>query len=172
MQMRHTRTCRESTRQAVLVLELLIVLPLSLVMFFTVVEFGLILSRGNQVLQAAAVGATAASTQGRMPALWLGPDTVAAVDAQLTTMGLAPSDDNRQVFIEERIMPGPGSHLTTGTFFYVPPDLEQIPPDTVRVTVIVRLTQLTPDLLDYANYSVQNGFLFASSIRPYNGPLP
>jgi hypothetical protein len=169
---RWASTHRQPRRSAICIVELLVVLPVVLLIFLTVVLFGLLLARGHQVTQAASIGSSAASTQGRLPAATLINSAIDAVDAHLAVAGISNDPNDRQVIVEEKTTGSTGTIASSGAAFHTMDDPLGIPVETIRVTVAVRLTALAPDLLASYEYSVENGYLFASVLRPYNGPLP
>jgi Flp pilus assembly protein TadG len=149
-------------RSAVCVLELILWLPVFLIFLLAVIEFGLILGQLKQVALASRVGA-------KMAAESL-PISMAAVqnevDRQLESAGMGASCS---IILVHNVPGGGASPQTTGGGCNcTSPTSPTLPTGTllsdnvthsgsVRVTVCVKLTQLTPNLLSTFGYSISNG---------------
>ena len=157
-----------SSRQAVVSLELLLVLPVGLILLMSIALLGSLLSHSNRVLQAADIGAQRASIAPRATATTLIPGVVSAVDQCLAAAGISTAGSNRQVIVEERVQSA--SVASSGAGLYSPNDTLNIPTNSVRVTVAIKTTALTSDLLANYGFSIANGYAFHRVVRLYNGP--
>ncbi len=155
-------------RRAVVSLELLVVMPIGLILLLSIALMGSLLSHSNRVLQAADVGAQRASIAPRAVALVLIPDVISAVDQHLAAAGISTDSSNRQVIVEERVQSS--TVASSGVNLYSPSDTLNIPTNSVRVTVAIKATALTSDLLANYGFSIANGYAFHRVLRLHNGP--
>jgi hypothetical protein len=153
---RSPRSRRRRLRGAGITLELILCLPVWLIVLAAGVEFGLLMSRLQQVALAARVGAMeAAQTEGLDGFTGFPEDVAAAVDRQLQS---AKRQENKieycRLILEHNVGTAQHSPLTqdgnTSCTCNAIPDAQMPFPacgDYVRVTVCVRMTELTPNLL-------------------------
>lgn len=156
--------------KGVVALELCLVIPIAMIFVLGIVKFGLVLSGSSQLMQASEVGAQAASLQLRGSASSLLPAVTSAVDTQLTAASFSTSPIDRQIIVEETT--AGGSTASVGAALFSPPDPLNIPADSVRVTVAVRLTELSADFLQSYGFSISGGYAYFRSTRIYNGSAP
>lgn len=147
--------------------ELLLNLPIWLILIFGTIEFGTVLSRLQQVSLASRVGAEAAS---RIASLGTGdcmPDEVAsAVARQLAGAGIGCA----KVILEHNVA-GTAAAIGSGADWGARPATAL--PDVgtyVRVTVLVRWTELAPRLLERIAPSLSAQVLGQSTTRRYQPP--
>ena len=159
-QTRTTRTARAKSRprrSAVCILELILWFPVFLIFLLAVIEFGLILGQLKQVALASRAGAKAAAES--FPISMANVQT--AVDHQLESAGIG---DSCNIILVHNVPGGGFSPQMTGTCDCSSPTSPPQPTGTllsdlvthsgtVRVTVCVRLSQLTPDLLSTLGFS-------------------
>lgn len=153
-------------------LELIVVAPVFLISLFSIIQLGLSLSGTVTVHQGAAVGAQQGSTQGRLNATALLPGVVAAVNQQLSAAGITTSSADVQVIIQERISDPPvytGSSGSSGAAFQSVPSASAIPVDSLQITVNVRLSKVTLDLLSSFGYQITGDYITGTALRAYNG---
>ncbi len=161
-------------RNAVIVLELILGLPILIIFLFAVVEFGLILALSKQVSFASRFGANLASRESRatlgnlnLPAG--GSRLLTAINENLATAGI--SGGACQVILEHNVVGAPipvqtdppagcANCVAPGTSL---PDLVlscfeagRPTPETVRVTVCVSIQDHVPDLLCGFGFSIDD----------------
>jgi len=138
-------------------LELILWFPVFLIFLLAVIEFGLILGQLKQVALASRAGAKAAAES--FPISMANVQT--AVDHQLESAGIG---DSCNIILVHNVPGGGFSPQMTGTCDCSSPTSPPQPTGTllsdlvthsgtVRVTVCVRLSQLTPDLLSTLGFS-------------------
>ncbi len=160
-------------RSGAVALELIVVAPVFLISIFSIIQLGLSLSGAVTVHQAAVVGAQQGSMQGRLNATALLPGVVAAVNQQLSAAGVTTSSANVQVIVQERISDPPtynGSSGGSGVAFQVVPGAAAIPVDSLQITVNVRLSEVTLNLLSSFGYQITGDHVTGTALRSYNGP--
>ena len=163
---------RKPNRRAAIALELIAVAPVFLISLFSIVQLGLSLSGAVLVHQAAVVGAQQGSMQGRVNAAALLPGILSAVNQQLSAAGVSTSAADVQVLVQERVSDPPvytGSSGASGVGFQATPSAAGIPVDSIRVTVNVRLSKVTLDLLSSFGYLITGDFITGTALRSYNG---
>jgi Flp pilus assembly protein TadG len=159
-------------RRAAIALELIAAAPVFLISLLSIVQLGLSLSGTVLVHQAAVVGAQQGSMQGRINATALLPGILSAVNQQLSAAGVSTSAADVQVLVQERLSDPPvytGSSGASGAGFQATPSAAGIPVDSIRVTVNVRLSKVTVDLLSSFGYLITGDFITGTALRPYNG---
>ena len=161
-------------RNAVIVLELILGLPILIIFLFAVVEFGLILSLTKQVSFASRFGANLASQESRVTLSDLnlpagGSRLLTAINANLATAGI--SGGACQIILEHNVVsalnpvqidPSAGCDncVAPGTSLPNPvlSCMESGRPahETVRVTVCVSISDHVPDLLCGFGFSIDD----------------
>lgn len=163
----HRRTRRPAVRplfhqprrSALCVFELILWFPVFLMFLLSVIEFGLIFGQLKQVAVASRAGAKVAAES--LPISMTAIQD--AVDHQLQSAGIGSSCN---IVLVHNVPGGGASPQTTGTCDCNTPFGPTLPAGTllggggssgsVRVTVCVRLTQLSPDFLNTLGFSIAN----------------
>ncbi|WP_166823262.1 TadE/TadG family type IV pilus assembly protein [Thalassoroseus pseudoceratinae] len=156
---------KQQNRRAVVVFELLMSLPILMIFLAAVIEFGLILANMKQVKLASRTGAkVAAETTGLNSGntATVASTLRAIVDEQLETAGFG-ANASAGVRLQHTVA-GNGS-AADGTC----PEQNDpaIPTDSVRVTVCVELSTLTPDLLGTFGFTIAGRRVELSTTFPY-----
>lgn len=170
---------KSQRRLAVVTLEVILVLPVFLIALMAVVEFGLLMSNEQYVDEASRAGAQVASQLNTISQINNGPvpaDVLTAVARELDKIGVA----NYSVRLEHNInfagitpVVGPvvelNSAVGTGpTNCPDPPAVALVPNRPyVRVTVCVRTTELTPNLLVTYGFDVSARVSDETTLRRY-----
>ena len=138
-------------RRAAVTVEFIIGLPIFLIFLSAIVEFGLVQANSQQVAIASRIGARlAAETAG------LNPGNTAATAASIRTeidrqLESAKFGANASAGVTLRHNVSGGGVATDGTCN--DPITPALPPNTVRVTVCVPMSALTPNLLNVFGFS-------------------
>ena len=149
-------------RRGAVTLELILTLPIWLILLLAIIEFGQLLSNQQQVALAGRVGAEEAS---QTPDLPISPgvpvpaNVLDAIDQQLASSGISAC----HVRLQHNVVPAAPPvfeapiELSAGDCDCREPDAA-LPSarEYVRVTVGVRLTQLTPNLLRMFGFDVSD----------------
>lgn len=171
--MSRTRRLRPaaSPRRGVSTLELIIGLPILIILLLAIVEFGLIMSKLQQVALASRTGAAVAAQQSSF--------NVAAiknqVDRQLATAGImAPSCEvllqhNVEVGSPTTLSSGSGTCSCTSPSTPALPSSSVVPDGCVRVTVCIALSALTPDLLNTLGLSLSGKVVQQTTTLAFQG---
>lgn len=169
----HHSNVQRSARSGAIALELIVVAPVFLMSLFSIIQLGLSLSGAVVVHQAAVVGAQQGALQGRLNAASLLPGVVAAVNQQLLAAGITTNPADVQVIVQERVSDPPvytGSSGSSGGAFQTVPGATAIPVDSLQVTVNVRLSEVTLDLMSSFGYLITGDYITGTALRAYNGP--
>jgi len=176
-----SRSLLEGGRRGAVTLELITVMPALFAFTLVAVQFGLSLSGSVAVHQAAVTGAQAASVYGRANQAALLAGIKSTVNQNLVAAGISTDSAgpgawcsaNLQIIVQERVSdPGVyiGSSGSDGVALQaVIPAASAIPAECVRVTVNVRLSEVTPDLLSSFGFSSTGRYVSAGCLRGYNG---
>lgn len=155
------KTDRRAPR-AVVVVELILMLPVLLVFLIALIEFGLILANTKVVALASRNGAKLAAES---PAFSI-TQVTNVVNASLATANI----QSCKVILEHNVVAGGPSPLTSGTCNCSAPSIPTLPGGSqraVRVTVCVELSQLTPNLLTAFGFTTANRTVSESTLYPY-----
>lgn len=176
-----SRPLSRGLRRAAVTLELIAVMPALFAFTLVAVQFGLSLSGSVAVHQAAVTGAQAASIFGRANQAALLAGIRSTVNQNLVAAGISTDSGgpgvwcaaNLQIIVQERVSdPGVylGSSGSDGAVLQAAiPAASAIPVECIRVTVNVRLSQVTPDLLSSFGFSSTGRYVSAGCLRGYNG---
>ncbi len=155
------RSQREQRRRtAAITLELILALPLMFIGLFGVVEFAAYFSGAQQVALASRVGAEEAS-QIALPIA--GPVPPAMVDAVLAQLGSA-NISFCKIILEHNV--GGMYEESVGDCDCDPP-AAPLPPQSVRVTVCVPMTELMPNILSTFGFDVEDKTVQHSTVFRY-----
>jgi len=155
----------------VVTLELIIALPVWLIVLAATIEFGLFVADVQQLEMASRIGALAASETNPLPnAGGIPIEITNAIDHQLQTAGL----QSCHVFLEHNVN-GPAVTVESGgACTCSPPDPASLPFPTegryVRVTVCVKMTEMTPNLLKVFGLDISNRVVRHASTFRHEGP--
>ena len=156
------RSQREQRRRtAAIALELILALPLLFIGLFGVVEFAAYFSGAQQVALASRVGAEEAS-QIALPIAGPVPPP-AVVDAVLAQLGSADISFCK-IILEHNI--GGMYEESVGDCDCDPP-ATPLPPQSVRVTVCVPMTELVPNILSTFGFDVEDKTVQHSTVFRY-----
>ncbi len=169
--MRHSENQRQSGRfgrprrrapKGAVVLELILMFPIWLIFLLAIIEFGQILSNQQQVALASRVGAEEASQTAMLPLSDGHPipeNVLQAINGQLSISGISPC----RVILEHNVVPSPPSAYPTPVTLSwgscncdPPPDALPLLRHSIRLTVCVPLSDLTPDLLGMFGFDISN----------------
>lgn len=82
-------------------------------------------------------------------------------------------DANLQVVVQERVSDAPtwvGTSAISGfAFISSAPAASEIPAETIRVAILVRQSEVVPDLLSGFGFSMTGRYLQAAVLQPWNG---
>ena len=171
------KTRHKASRSGVVTLELILWLPIVMATVLAAIEFGLILVNFKHVQFASRVGAKVAAEElassTTVPSII---DIHAKVNRALSAMGMSTC----KVLLEQNIPSTACALNNSDQFMGVctncgPPSTtlpaagtpSAVPGGTVRVTVCVELSQLTPDLLSSFGFSTTGKVVNASTAYPY-----
>lgn len=165
---RHQSTRLRPKRRGVVTFELIVTTPILLIFLAAVIEFGLILANTKQVALASRVGAKVAAEDSRLPGSTsdVNDDVETAVNRQLQAAGFGASGTSG-VTLRHNVGGGSVSD-TNGTC--ADPTSPALPTDgsgSVRVTVCVELSKLTPDLLSMFGFSTSGKTVEVTTTYPY-----
>jgi hypothetical protein len=154
-------------------LELIICLPVWLIILAAAVEFGLFVSRLQQVALATRVGAMQAAQTTSLDQLTsVPPDVLTVIDHQLEPSNI----EYCRVILQHNVgVSGttPVTRTANGTTPCTcdPPSSTEMPfpqcGDYVRVTVCIRMTDMTPNLLSMFGYDITNKIVQRSTTYRY-----
>lgn len=159
------RIPRPHHRTAAVTLELIVGLPVFLIFLAGIIEFGLVQANSQQVALASRLGAKiAAEYPGLGPA---NTATVAAqirssIDRQLQTAGMGA---NASAGVTLRHTVGGGGNATDGQCS--DPLTPAMPTTSVRVTVRVPVSRMTPDMLNVFGFSISGKSLEMTTTYTY-----
>lgn len=169
---RAMHSSRPPRRSAVTVVETIIWLPVLLIVLLSIVEFGSIMLGISQVEAAARFAAAYAAddpngnlmNDSTMASAADAMEIRGEVDEVLETAGFGTAA-TQGVRFRENVgeSPGDGSTAVDGT---CDPDPLPMPNDSVRVTVCVPLTSVSPDLLSSFGFSLSGRFIEATATEP------
>jgi Flp pilus assembly protein TadG len=156
-----------SRRGGAVTFELIVTLPILVIFLAAVIEFGLILANTKQVALASRLGAKIAAESGAP----FNSGTLAAirtaVDRQLEAAGFGAAA-SAGVTLQHNVAGGGSSPQVSGDC--PAPSSPPLPADgsgSVRVTVCVELSKLTPDLLSSFGFSIAGKFVESTTTYPY-----
>lgn len=156
-------------RRAVVVVELILMLPVLLVFLAALIEFGLILANTKVVALASRTGARIAA-ETSTPGLPSSISTIRnGVDSVLATAQMSSC----RVILEHNVPLGGASPLIDGPCNCSAPSSPALPVANggalraVRVTVCVELSELTPNLLAAFGFSTATRTVTESTLYPY-----
>ena len=147
--------------------ELIVTLPIVIIFLAAVVEFGLILANTKQVSLASRAGAKIAAESGAPFSAGTLSAIRTAVDRQLETAGFGPNA-SVGIALQHTVSGGGPSPQTSGACSA--PGIPAIPSNghgTVRLTVCVDLSRITPDLLSTFGFSTSGKTVEATTTYPY-----
>jgi Flp pilus assembly protein TadG len=174
------KTRHKASRSGVVTLELILWLPIVMATVLAAIEFGLILVNFKHVQFASRVGAKVAAEEfaGNLTT------SISAVNLKVNKALSAMGMTNCKVILEQNVplIVGMSGCVTNNTQQSTgvctncgPPSTtlpaagtpSAVPGGTVRVTVCVELSQLTPDLLSSFGFSTTGKVVNASTAYPY-----
>jgi len=153
-------------RQAVVVVELILMMPVLLVFLAALIEFGLILANTKVV---ALASRTAAKIAAETPASSL-PFSISTVRAGANAVLATAQMTSCRVILEHNVPLGGASPVIDGPCTCSAPSSPALPggsPNAVRVTVCMELSQLTPNLLAAFGFSTTGRTVSESTLYPY-----
>lgn len=156
-------------RQAVVVVELILMMPVLLVFVAALIEFGLILANTKVV---ALASRTAARIAAETPTSSL-PSSISTVRAGADAVLATASMTSCRVILEHNVPTVSGSLVSDGPCNCSAPLTPALPVANggalraVRATVCVELSQLTPNMLAAFGFSTANRTVSQSTLYPY-----
>jgi hypothetical protein len=166
-------------RDGSVTLEFLLVLPVLLIVLLAVVEFGMFFANMQQVALASRVGTESAS-QANLGGSFSGdpipPTVLQAINAQLETSGISPCriylqhnvTGSPQVLVEDYV-PGFACPAPTAPLPPQPPPATNYGRLSVRVTVCVPMTELTPNCLALLGFDLAGRCAICSTTFRHEG---
>lgn len=154
-------------RSAVIMLELILVLPILLFLLSAIVQIGMMLSNLKYVQLAAFEGAKLASVMDRDELSDATPAIKERVDQILQSAGLGESC--KIIFRQNVPRVSPGKQ-TLGDCDCNTSDTNRLPREpngAVRVIVCVRLSQVSPDMLSFWGFSPDGKLVQTQATLPY-----
>jgi Flp pilus assembly protein TadG len=148
------RAIRRTARRGAVILELIVAIPILVIALLVVVQFGLIMANLKQVALASREGAKIAAETAGLSTATTAAAAVAirsAVDARLESAGFG-SAASQGVTLRHNV--GGGGVATDGTCS--DPTTPTLPAGSVRVTICVELTKLTPNLLQTFGFDISS----------------
>ena len=172
------KTCRLFSRRAIVVLELILALPIVLMLVMAIVEFGMLFSNEQVVAMASRAGSQVASDLSVIPSAGAVPVSVeTAVARELARIGVTRYRirlEHNVDFSPPPLTMAPVVLMTTsvgGPTGGAAPFAVTLTPSRryVRVTVYVRTTDLTPNLLSAYVVDLSNRVSMQTTLRRHVG---
>ncbi len=153
----------DGRRRAVVILELIVTLPALLIVALAIIEFGLIQHGQKHVASASAFGAKiAAETAGLTTATTAA--TRAAIEAEINThFDVAGYGNVTGITLRHNV--GGGGVSSSGNC--PDPVTPALPTNSVRVSVCVKFTDLSPDLMASFGLNLGNRIAVFTTTFPY-----
>ncbi|MDA0833583.1 MAG: TadE/TadG family type IV pilus assembly protein [Planctomycetota bacterium] len=156
---------RSSTgeRRGVIVLELIVTLPALLILALAVIEFGLIQHGQKHVASASAFGAKIAAETAGLNTANTAANRAAIETSINTQFDVAGYGNVTGITLRHNV--GGGGVDSSGNC--PDPVTPALPSNSVRVTVCVEFTELSPDLLGSFGFSLGNRIAVFTTTYPY-----
>jgi hypothetical protein len=167
---------RADFRRGVVVFEFILWTPIFVILLLAVIEFALILTNLQQLKAASEAGARIAAELSNADLASGNPaDNIDKVDDAVTTVLGSAGMMQCEVILEFNPTCGgitPGTLIAGGCANCTAPvdplpSLVDIPGGSVRVTVCLDVTELTPDLLSTFGFTIANSTAKMSTLMPY-----